>query len=49
MSDQQTMQGVTYEKVGAESFEKRGSRRFAGVWSLWALEVGAVIFGDFFG
>ncbi|HUL08678.1 MAG TPA: ethanolamine permease [Candidatus Acidoferrum sp.] len=49
MSDQQSVQGVTYEKVGAEYFEKRGLRRFAGVWSLWALGVGAVISGDFFG
>ena len=49
MADQQSVQGVTYEKVGAEYFEKRGLRRFAGVWSLWALGVGAVISGDFFG
>src|SRR5262249_11772254 len=49
MSDQQSVQGVTYEKVGAEYFEKRGLRRFAGAWSLWALGVGAVISGDFFG
>jgi ethanolamine permease len=49
MADQQSVQGVTYEKVGAEYFEKRGLRRFAGAWSLWALGVGAVISGDFFG
>jgi ethanolamine permease len=49
MADQRSVQGVTYEKVGAEYFEKRGLRRFAGVWSLWALGVGAVISGDFFG
>jgi ethanolamine permease len=49
MSDQHSVQGVTYEKVGAEYFEKRGLRRFAGAWSLWALGVGAVISGDFFG
>ncbi|MGH6882335.1 ethanolamine permease [Hypericibacter sp.] len=43
------LQGVSYEKVGAEYFEKRKLRRYAGVWSLWALGVGAVISGDFFG
>ena len=49
MAGEQSVQGVTYEKVGAEYFEKRGLRRFAGAWSLWALGVGAVISGDFFG
>ena len=32
-----------------EYFQKRGLRRHAGVWSLWALGVAAVISGDFFG
>ena len=42
--------GVRYDdQVEAEYFEKRGLRRYAGVWSLWALGVGAVISGDFFG
>jgi len=41
--------GVTYRKTDASYFEKRSLRRFAGVWSLWALGVGAVISGDFFG
>ena len=49
MADERSVQGVTYEKVGAEYFQKRGLRRFAGAWSLWALGVGAVISGDFFG
>jgi ethanolamine permease len=40
---------VTYEEVAETYFEKRGLRRYAGVWSLWALGVGAVISGDFFG
>ena len=40
---------VKYEAVGSEYFEKRMLRRHAGVWSLWALGVGAVISGDFFG
>jgi ethanolamine permease len=41
--------GVTYQKVGAEYFEKRGLRRYAKVWSLWALGVGAVISGHYSG
>jgi len=40
---------VTYQEVGEEYFQKRGLRRHAGVWSLWALGVGAVISGDFYG
>lgn len=41
--------GVTYHEVDASYFDQRGLRRHAGVWSLWALGVGAVISGDFFG
>ena len=40
---------VTYREAGAEYFDKRKLRRHAGVWSLWALGVAAVISGDFFG
>jgi ethanolamine permease len=40
---------VTYSDAGEEYFDKRRLRRHAGVWSLWALGVGAVISGDFFG
>jgi len=40
---------ISYQKVDADYFEKRGLRRYARVWSLWALGVGAVISGDFFG
>jgi ethanolamine permease len=40
---------VTYREAGQEYFEKRSLRRHAGVWSLWALGVAAVISGDFFG
>ena len=40
---------VTYQEVGEEYFQERGLRRHAGVWSLWALGVGAVISGDFYG
>ena len=41
--------GVTYRNAAEGYFEERGLNRFAGVWSLWALGVGAVISGDFFG
>jgi ethanolamine permease len=41
--------GVTYKKVGKEYFEQRGLRRYAKVWSLWALGVGAVISGHYSG
>jgi ethanolamine permease len=49
MAEQSGPSGVSYEKVGTEYFEKRGLRRHARAWSLWALGVGAVISGDFFG
>ena len=41
--------GVSYAQAGAEYFEKRILRKHARAWSLWALGVGAVISGDFFG
>lgn len=41
--------GVTYRKADDGYFEKRQLKRVAGVMSLWALGVGAVISGDFFG
>ncbi len=41
--------GVTYQSVDSSYFEKRGLRRYAGVASLWALGVGAVISGHFSG
>jgi ethanolamine permease len=41
--------GVTYREAAEGYFDKRLLRRHAGVWSLWALGVGAVISGDFFG
>jgi ethanolamine permease len=52
MSEQQgqvSYEGVSYEKVGEEYFQKRTLRRYAGVGSLWALGVGAVISGHFSG
>ncbi|MGE0213027.1 MAG: amino acid permease [Parvibaculaceae bacterium] len=41
--------GVSYKKADAGYFAKRGLQRYAGVWSLWALGVGAVISGHFSG
>ena len=42
MADKKGTAGVAYRKAEAGYFEKRGFRRFAGVWSLWALGVGAM-------
>lgn len=43
------MGSVGYRRPDEEYFEQRGLRRYAGAVSLWALGVGAVISGDFFG
>jgi len=47
--EQRTIGAVTYREAGEEYFAQRRLRRFAGVWSLWALGVAAVISGDFSG
>jgi ethanolamine permease len=49
MNEQASSGGVSYRQVGADYFEKRGLRRYAKVWSLWALGVGAVISGHYSG
>ncbi|MFP6597301.1 MAG: ethanolamine permease [Candidatus Hydrogenedentota bacterium] len=49
MSERQEHSGVSYQVKDDAYFEQRRLKRFAGVWSLWALGVGAVISGDFFG
>jgi ethanolamine permease len=49
MSEIKGTHGVSYKAVDDQYFEKRGLRRYAGVFSLWALGVGAVISGDFSG
>jgi ethanolamine permease len=41
--------GITYRETGDDYFQNRQLKRVAGVWALWALGVGAVISGDFFG
>jgi ethanolamine permease len=45
----QTAGGVTYREADHDYFAKRRLRRHAGVWSLWALGVAAVISGEFSG
>src|SRR6186997_1648545 len=49
MTDKKTVGSVTYQNAGKDYFEKRGLKRHARVWSLWALGVGAVISGHFSG
>ncbi|MDJ1159360.1 amino acid permease [Chelatococcus sp. SYSU_G07232] len=49
MATQDKQGSVTYTKVDHAYFEKRGLKRYAGVWSLWALGVGAVISGHYSG
>jgi ethanolamine permease len=49
MAEPRKVGAVTYRDADAAYFEKRQLRRHAGVWSLWALGVAAVISGDFFG
>ena len=49
MTDTKTVGSVTYQNADKEYFEKRGLKRHARVWSLWALGVGAVISGHFSG
>lgn len=41
--------GISYTEVDDGYFEKRGLKRYAGVFSLWALGVGGVISGQFSG
>ncbi len=49
MSEKQRFGQVSYQQVDDTYFAKRDLRRYARVWSLWALGVGAVISGCFFG
>jgi ethanolamine permease len=41
--------GFSYKQVAADYFANRGLKRYAKVWSLWALGVGAVISGHYSG
>jgi ethanolamine permease len=49
MNEQSSSGGVSYKQVGADYFKNRGLKRYAKVWSLWALGVGAVISGHYSG
>jgi ethanolamine permease len=49
MSEEQRASSVQYDHVDANYFEQRKLRPYARVFHLWALGVGAVISGDFFG
>ena len=49
MAEKKTVGSVTYTQTDKEYFAKRGLRRYARVWSLWALGVGAVISGHYSG
>jgi ethanolamine permease len=44
-----SLPGTPYQTVTADYFARRGLRRYAGVFSLWALGVGAVISGHYSG
>lgn len=46
---QKQVGSVTYTEAGQSYFVQRGLRRYARVWSLWALGVGAVISGHYSG
>jgi ethanolamine permease len=49
VADGRKVGAITYREAEDGYFDKRKLRRHAGVWSLWALGVAAVISGDFFG
>ncbi len=49
MAEKRHEGGVSYHIPGADYFSNRELKRHAGVFSLWALGVGAVISGDFSG
>jgi len=44
-----SLPGTPYQSVTSDYFARRGLRRYAGVFSLWALGVGAVISGHYSG
>lgn len=49
MAETTKVGSVAYATRDKSYFEKRGLERYAGIWSLWALGVGAVISGHFSG
>lgn len=49
MTETRQVGSVAYATRDRRYFERRGLQRYAGIWSLWALGVGAVISGHFSG
>ena len=49
MAEARKVGAVIFREADEGYFEERRLRRHAGVWSLWALGVAAVISGDFSG
>jgi ethanolamine permease len=49
LAQERKLGSVKYLEVPEDYFAKRGLRRHAGMWSLWALGVGAVISGEYYG
>lgn len=49
MAETRKVGSVAYATRDKDYFAKRGLERYAGIWSLWALGVGAVISGHFSG
>jgi ethanolamine permease len=49
VAEERQVGSVTYREAGEGYFKQRLLRRYAGVWSLWALGVGAVISGEYSG
>lgn len=47
--EKMNLKNIKYTQGTENYFKQRILKRYAGVWSLWALGVGAVISGDFFG
>ena len=49
MADKKQVGSVTYAQADQNYFAQRGFKRYARIWSLWALGVGAVISGHYSG
>jgi ethanolamine permease len=49
LAEERKVGSVTYREVAEDYFHSRRLRRHAGMWSLWALGVGAVISGEYYG
>jgi ethanolamine permease len=49
MADKKQVGSVTYAQADHTYFAQRGFKRYARIWSLWALGVGAVISGHYSG